>query len=712
MFLGSLMNHSYILQVGSYTISYVEPMLSTFYHAFLKTIREQELLSFLVVFLSLLVTAKFGQAIFFTLQTSPALIWPPTGIALAALLIGGYRMWLPIALAQSISTFTSPASPSLAVVAASTIAYTVMPIIAVYLLKRLGFQSKLNRTRDALMVIATALFLPIFAPAVVTAAQWATGALTATPWTSWSRAWAGSVFSIMVLTPTILSWFSYIDWRRVLEKKRMIIETILVVATLMLSTYAVFWTTLPQQNIFITLYLFFAVLFWIGLRLGPRMMSISLFIVTAVGILGSIFGHPSAVPLNQQLFADELFIILIAPIFLILSALVEERRITAERLGESIAELQSALEKLGREDESKNEFIATLAHELRNPLAPVVSTLEYLKLEKQEPETHRLIQNAEEQTHIMRRLLDDLLDVARVTQKRFKLQEESLTLQSAVIRSVQTVDLFIQSNRHALSVSLPEEPLWAYGDPVRLTQIFTNILFNAAKYTPQGGQISIEAYREGGEGVVAIIDNGIGIEPSRLERIFEPFLHTGPHQTVGAGLGIGLSLTKRLVDMHRGGIEAYSEGVDKGSRFVVRIPLSATEGAFDTSKPFVYKPELIKQFRILVVDDNESAAQSIEKLLTRKGHQVEVAYDGISAIDAAVAHRPDVVLLDIGLPDIDGYEVARQLREFAPSPYIVALTGYGQDEDKTKARQAGFNFHLTKPVALADIENILHAVHE
>jgi signal transduction histidine kinase len=555
-------------------------------------------------------------------------------------------------------------------------------------------------------LVGVALFVPALGPALVTGAQYLAGSLTVTPWVNWSRTWAGGVMSVLILLPVITTLLSQ---RPISISRRELAETGVALIMLTAMVYVVFWTLLPQANIFVILYLLLAVLFWVGLRLGPRVMAFSLFLTTAMGMAGSLLAHPSATPLNQQLFADELFMILIAPIFLILSALVEERRVTAQRLSESISELQGALSKLGKEDESKNEFIATLAHELRNPLAPVVSTLEYLKLAEQKPETHRLIESAEEQTHIMRRLLDDLLDVARVTQKQFKLQKETVTLQAAITRSVHTVEVFMNSRQHTLTISMPAQPLWVYGDPVRLTQIFTNLLYNAAKYTNQGGMISISARAEGALGIVEVADNGVGIDEERLARIFEPFVHTQPRSTVGTGLGIGLSITQRLVEMHEGSIGARSGGKSKGSTFTVALPLALEDGNAMPRRRENSIGHIKSPYRILVVDDNAAAAQGIEKLLTHQGHDVSIVYDGLSALTAVTSMGPQVVLLDIGLPDLDGYEVARRLRA-APGGRrmgLIAITGYGQAEDQRRAYEAGFDAHLTKPVAPERLKQVM-----
>lgn len=671
----------------------------------LSSFREQRVVPFILVFALLFLSAKFTQYFFITAQTSPAVLWPTPALALAAVLLGGYRMWLPIALAQFVVTLSNPTNPPFLVTTAATAIYTIQPLLGAYILNKLKFDHAIIRTRDVLLIMAVGIFLPMLGPAVVTSVQWYTSSLSAPLWVVWSRAWAGGVLSILILLPLIVSWSTPLS--RIYARQKTF-EFLAAMAALIGSVYLVFWTTLPRDNVFLLLSLFFGALFWIGLRLGPRTMSLALCISTVLGIVGSIVAHPMSTTLNQQLFADELFMILIAPIFLILSVLVEERRVTAKKFEDNVEELREAFHKLEVQDQSKNEFIATLAHELRNPLAPLMSTLELLKLEKQAPDVHFMIEQAEDQLHIMRRLLDDLLDVARVNQKHFRLQKETLSLQSTINRAMQTVATFMESREHTLSASLPEEPIWIFGDPVRITQIFTNILYNAAKYTEPGGHITLTARVEENEVEVSIHDDGVGIEANRLERVFDPFVHAAPRSTVGTGLGIGLSLTKRLIEMHEGNIEATSPGANQGSTFIVRLPI-AEPAPLPVAKP-EQMPVRQVPYNILVVDDNEAAAHGLERLLTRRGHHVALVYDGASALSVTPTFVPDIVLLDIGLPDIDGYEVARQMKKKKHVPYLVALTGYGQYEDKEKATRAGFNYHLTKPVGLADIEHVLHTL--
>ncbi len=664
--------------------------------------------SFLLVFIAMTLTGKIGQYIFFNLDISPAVIWPPVGIALAAAFLGGYWMAIPIFLAQVALTVTSPRPSMFIVGAASIFFYTIQPFIGAYILKRFCFDEKINRAKDALLLILVALILPMFAPLFLSTTQLLVGTLQVPFWQSWSRASAGGVLSIMILTPFITAWRKFPFDLFTGEK---LLEVIASVSLLIICIYATFWTTLPRANVFLVLYILFATLFWIGLRLESRMMSLALFLITTLGITGSILAHPSAVPLNQQLFADELFIILIAPIFILLASLVEEKKNATRSLSARAMELEKALDRLSHEDQSKNEFIAILAHELRNPLAPILSTLELLKIEAADPEAARLIKNTITQTNTMRRLLDDLLDAARVSQQRFVLKKETVEFRQIAENAAASVEAFFESKGHKLSVSLPSTPTFLNVDPVRFEQIIVNLLNNAGKYTDSRGRISLEAFVEGDTLMIRVRDNGIGIHEDELQSIFAPFYQIRAHPRVGSGLGIGLSLTKRLVEMHGGKIESSSDGIGKGSTFTVRIPcVQMQRKGIPITIPKATVLGSDGGWKVLVVDDNRAAAEGIAALLKYRGHSVAVVHSGEEAVETASEFDPNVVLLDIGLPDIDGYEVARRLRAAHFSAPLVALSGYGQEEHKQKAREAGFNHHLTKPSGIADIEEVFQKI--
>ncbi len=355
-------------------------------------------------------------------------------------------------------------------------------------------------------------------------------------------------------------------------------------------------------------------------------------------------------------------------------------------------------------DRRKNEFLNMLAHELRNPLAPIRNAVEILRLQVQtDPNVRWAYDVIERQVEQMVRLVDDLLDVSRITHGKITLRKEMVEVATVVARAIETSRPLIDARRHDFAVSLMPEPLVLEVDPTRLAQVLANILNNAAKYTGEGGRISLRAGREEGDVVFRIRDNGIGIPPEMLSQVFELFTQVDRSlDRSEGGLGIGLTVVRRLVEMHGGSVQAYSAGLNQGSEFVVRIPVTAKPAPLTASPgPTPPAPEpLAAAAKILLVDDNIDAADSLGLLLRSRGHEICIAYDGHSALQAAGAFRPDFILLDIGLPGMNGYEVARALRR-APEldhPILVAVTGYGNEADVRQAMDAGFDHHLVKPV--------------
>lgn len=364
-------------------------------------------------------------------------------------------------------------------------------------------------------------------------------------------------------------------------------------------------------------------------------------------------------------------------------------------------------------DRRKDEFLATLAHELRNPLAPIRNSLQILKMPRVDTETvERSRDMMERQVHHLVRLVDDLLDVSRVMRGKIELRLEQVELASVVARAVETVQPLVESRGHDLSVRLPPESLPLKADPVRLAQVVGNLLTNATKYTEPGGRIWLTAERDRDTAVLRVRDSGIGIAPYMLARIFELFVQVDHAATRSqGGLGIGLTLVKNLVEMHNGTVEARSGGLGKGSEFIVRLPLSAQVLAEDhrPDAPQRVAPPVSSGYRLLVVDDNQDAANSLAMLLRLQGHDVRAAYSGMAALEMIKVEVPDVVFLDIGMPGMDGYEVARRLRQQPglETVVLVALTGWGQKEDRRRTAEAGFNHHLVKPAEPKVIESLL-----
>ncbi len=362
-------------------------------------------------------------------------------------------------------------------------------------------------------------------------------------------------------------------------------------------------------------------------------------------------------------------------------------------------------QELREADQRKDEFLATLAHELRNPLAPLRNALQILGMERVDAATARQVHDMMgRQVDQLARLVDDLLDVSRVMRGKIELRHENIELATAIARAVETCQPLVDTHGHSLTIDVPDGAVPLHADPVRLVQIFGNLLSNAARYTPPGGSISVTARREAGQAVVSIRDNGIGIEAAMVPKVFDLFVQAehGPASGAHSGLGIGLTLVRNLVEMHGGSVEARSAGLGSGSEFVVKLPLAAApppsrpKGEAGDRMPARARPEGAS---ILVVDDNRDAALSFAMLLELQGHEVRVVHDGPAALREVAAWRPALVFLDLGMPEMDGCEVARQLRRLPglESVVLVALTGWGQEDDRRRTGEAGFDHHLVKP---------------
>jgi CheY-like chemotaxis protein/two-component sensor histidine kinase len=358
-----------------------------------------------------------------------------------------------------------------------------------------------------------------------------------------------------------------------------------------------------------------------------------------------------------------------------------------------------------------NEFLAMLAHELRNPHASIVNPLGLMRSKPGEDQEFRAV--LERQTTLLARIVDDLLDVSRITRGKIALKREILDMNRVVARTLESCRPLIDAHKHAVELHLADEELPVDADSTRLSQVVLNLLSNAVKYTPEAGRITIAVSREDGVVMLRVRDTGIGIAPALLPKVFDLFVQgdRSLDRTEG-GLGIGLTLVRRLVEMHGGSVSASSGGQGEGSEFVVRLPLALGRSVLRVPAKDV-RPHLpVKQRRLLVVDDNRDFADTLGALFETMGHEVRIAYNGTDAVSAAAEYRPDAVFLDIGLPGRNGYEVARMLRS---SPELagltlVAFTGYGRNEDRRRVREAGFDYHLVKPAEAAELARIVDAL--
>ena len=373
-------------------------------------------------------------------------------------------------------------------------------------------------------------------------------------------------------------------------------------------------------------------------------------------------------------------------------------------------EVKLAQDALREADRRKDEFLATLSHELRNPLAPIRNAVEYLKargpLDAESQWSRDVI---ERQVEHMARLLDDLLDVSRITRNRLELRRQPTSLRPIVQRSLETSRPLIEAAHHHLTVTMPAPDLWIEADPLRMAQVISNLLNNAARYTEPGGHIALEVGREGSDIVIAVKDDGIGIAPAHLAHVFEMFAQAAPalHRSQG-GLGIGLSLVRGIVEGHGGRVEARSDGLGRGSEFLVRLP-AAVAPPLTSATAAGPRSRTSTPLRILVADDQADALESLARMLQLEGHEVHRAHDGLEAVERCERFRPDVALLDIGMPRMNGFDAARRIRaQHVDRPIrLIALTGWGQPEDRRRAAEAGFDHHLVKPVEFTDLVGAL-----
>ncbi len=380
-------------------------------------------------------------------------------------------------------------------------------------------------------------------------------------------------------------------------------------------------------------------------------------------------------------------------------------------VNQDVTALKHAEEELRHADQRKNQFLATLAHELRNPLAATLSSLELLSLAQGDQEEIQFARGAMQRQfeHLMR-LVDDLLDLERLGRGKITLRTERIALSNVVAASLETSRALLETHGHTLNVSAPATATYVMGDRIRLSQALTNLLSNAAKYTPAGGRIELDVAIEDHQAVIRVRDSGIGISAEMLPHIFDYFVQEAPGSEANRrGLGVGLALARQLIELHGGTIEANSGGRAKGSEFAIRLPLAPDQS--DQSEPAI--PITIGKpaqdgpaHRVLIIDDERDVADLLARVLRHAGHQVWRAYSGQTGIETALEHQPDVALIDISMPDMDGYEVARQLRTRLPRMLLIALSGLVNGPNSERSRAAGFDYHVAKPATLQQIEEL------
>lgn len=664
--------------------------------------------------------AKLGFQLAFAAE-QVTVVWPPTGIALAAVVLLGLGIWPGVFLGALLANAT--VDQPFRVVVAIAVGNTLEAVVGAGLLRLARFDNSLTRLRDVLALIVLAAGLSTVVSATVGVTSLCLGGVH--PWQSfgllWRLWWLGDAMGALVVAPVLLTLAR--------ERRRVgrLWEGVGLLLVVVVVNLIVFAGLLPAITVDHPLeYVVFPSVIWAGLRFGPRWTALVTFLTATIAVWSTVHqsGPFSQGPVQENLILVELFLAVVVLTALFLAATMEERRGAEAELRESEQRLTLALTAAKQTEaalkdasRSKDEFLAVLAHELRNPLAPLSNAIQLIRLAADD---RTILDQArammERQVQQMVRLIDDLLDVSRISRDKLELRKEWVDLAGVVQSAVETTRHLLTAADHRLTVELPAEPVALEVDPLRLAQVVANLLNNAAKYTPPGGQITLTAARADNEIVIRVRDNGIGIPADKLPHVFELFMQVDRSlERSQGGLGVGLTLVKRLVEMHGGSVEARSDGAGAGSEFVVRLPAAAPRLASPAPPNGAAGPNApVARRRILVVDDNIDAAESLAVVLRTMGHEARTAHDGPAALDAAGAFQPEVVFLDIGMPKMNGYDVAQRMRgqAWGKGAMLVALTGWGQDEDRRRSREAGFDEHLVKPVDLTRLAALLAGIRQ
>ena len=639
-------------------------------------------------------------------HSSASAIWPPTGIAIAAVLLFGYRAAPAIFVGAFLVNITTTGSvPSTLGIASGN---TLEAVAAGFLVTRFaGGLATFSRARDILRfsvlagLVSTAISATIGVTSLVLTGS-ADSSQFGAIWLTW---WLGDAAGALIVTPLLVLWGTNPSLGPLGERPA---ESILLLLVVVATGALVF--VYQGLNVYPLPFLCIPALVWAAFRFGQREVATGVAILSAIAAWATVSGSGPFVMRSEHesLLVLQAFMATIAALTLPVAALVWERKAVEQERALLLDRERAARAEAEAANHAKDEFLAMLSHELRNPLAAIGNAAQVLVGFEKDEFACRAVEIIERQTRHLSRLIDDLLDVARVMAGKIVLTRERVNLADTVQKSLAVIVGTGQLQDHQTDVEL--EPVWVHADPARLSQVVENLLTNAIKYTPARGLIRVQTRVEGDEAVLRVQDSGMGIAPELLPRVFELFTQ-GQRSLDRAqgGLGIGLTLVRRLVELHGGRVDAYSEGLSKGSVFVVCLPRAEARRTDDVSPNAAIAASPLSRKRIVIIEDDTDGREALCMQLLLAGHEVHEAKDGQSGIEVVQRVRPDVVLLDIGLPGLDGYEVARRLKSGQDCPRLVAVTGYGRSEDKDRAMTAGFDAHLTKPVEPDELHRTLHA---
>ncbi|HVX90432.1 MAG TPA: ATP-binding protein [Candidatus Paceibacterota bacterium] len=639
-----------------------------------------------------------------TIAPGTAFVLPSSAFGIPVLFLEGVWLWPAIYLAALTNTTIAHAPLFYRLVL--PIALALQSVIGAHLLRTLKIDPLFRTRRDSLW-----LLLILVCVAAIMPVTWS--ALPSGDTLTWGERYTGTLFYFLIFTPFIMRWFAKPRFVRPLGEA---LETVGVFAVAIALDVLIFVLGIGSFHGLSLVYLLLIPLFWIALRLRPRFVTLVIFITAALAMYGlfhaGLVPHTSA--FAERLFQLQAFIVILGSIFLVIATLEEDRRLTTNLMRSQLAALENAVSRVSSQSQAKNDFIAILAHELRNPLAPIGSGIEYLQLSAQRPkEEADLLAVMGDRMQTIRRLLDDLLDISRISEGKIALRKERTDLTGVLEHAIVSTRHHFENRHQFFTTRIPKASHFVLGDPVRLEQIFTNLLTNASKYSETGDSITLSLTSRAEEAVVTVADTGIGIAPESLEDIFVPFHQIDWDVRGKRGLGIGLALVRSFVEKHDGSITVESPGPGKGSTFTVTLPL------IEPPTPHTSRPTLAARMAtlvpqrkesglsVLVVDDNDAAAWGIGKLLEMRGCSVDYAYNAEQGIKYALDHRPKVILLDIGLPDMDGDKAALRLRERGYQGRIIALSGFTAKEAKARKSDGTFDAYVVKPAGLAELQAVI-----
>ena len=665
-----------------------------------KPLRRWSLIAAVVVVYFL--AGKVGLQFAF-LHSSATAVWPPTGIALAAVLLLGYRVAPAIFIGAFLVNITTAGSLASSLGIAS--GNTLEALAGAFLVNRYaGGISAFQRARDIVAfsllagLVSTAISATIGVTSLVLTAH-APSTQFGAIWLTW---WLGDAAGALIVTPLLLLWATRGGLGPLRERP---VESILLLLTIVAVGALVF--IYSGLNRYPLPFLCIPPLVWAAFRFGQREVASGVVILSAIAAWATVSGWGPFVmgSENESLLLLQAFMATIAAMTLPVAALIWERKAVELERGVLLERERAARADAEAANLAKDEFLAMLSHELRNPLAAIGNASQVLvDLETQHAFGGRAVEIIHRQTKHLARLVDDLLDVGRVTAGKIVLARQRVNLADAVEKSLAVYLVVGRLQDYRTEVELA--PVWVNGDADRLSQIIDNLLTNAMKYTPVGGLIRVQTLQEGDQAVLRVTDSGIGIAPDLLPRVFDLFTQEQRSlDRAQGGIGVGLTLVRRLVELHGGRVDAHSPGISKGSTFVVRLPRADSRQADEPSLITKVGPK--PAMRIVIVEDDADGREALRMQLVMSGYEVHEAIDGESGLELVQRLQPDVVLLDIGLPGLDGYEVARRLKRAQSCPRLVAITGYGRPEDQERAMTAGFDQHLTKPVDYQELQRAL-----